>query len=74
MHDGSLQENIFNIKNENDKLANTGGLIGGVEGGKRRAREKGKIGQDATLCLHTYFFKKDLSHLSNGFYGLFLIS
>lgn len=29
---------------------------------------------DATMCSHTYFFKKDLFHLPNGFYGLFLIS
>lgn len=41
MHDGSFQENIFNIKNENDKLANTGGLIGGVEGGEGRG-ERGR--------------------------------
>lgn len=67
MHDGSLQTNIFNIKN--DKLANAGGIIGRIEGGgkeervvrgrgRRHRREgKGKIGRGITMCLHTYSSK-----------------
>lgn len=40
--------------------------------------EKGKEEEEREemqlLTTHLFFFKKDLSHLPNGFYGLFLIS
>lgn len=84
MHDGSLQKNIFNIKN--DKLPNAGGIIGRIEeGGKeegegrgrgrRKRREgKGKIGRGYNYVFTHLFFTRDISHSLNGFYGLFLIS
>ena len=47
----------------------TCGGIGGERKGGGGKREEMQL-----LITHLFFFKMDLSHLPNGFYGLFLIS
>lgn len=45
-----------------------------VELEEEKEEEEEKQREEMQLCLYIHFFKKDLSHLPNGFYGLFLIS